>query len=171
MAAVRYIAIILVIAALTWLVMDQLLSSPGGKPSSVEITLAGETFTLEVAADDAAIERGLMGRESIDPKGGMLFVFKAPRIPSFWMKNCLVDIDVIFVDEVGVIVGLHEMKAEPPRGPNETEMAYENRLVRYPAQRRALFAIELQAGSIRRLGLKMNDRLSMDIPRLKRLAH
>lgn len=171
MAAFRSIAIILIIAALTWLVMDQFLTTPNEKPSKVQVTLAGQTFNLEVAATDAAIERGLMGRESIDPEGGMLFVFRSPRIPSFWMKNCLVDIDLIFVDEVGVIVGLHEMKAEPPRGPNETERAYENRLARYPAQRRALFAIELQAGSIRRLGLKMNDRLSLDVARLKRLAH
>src|SRR5437867_3508275 len=53
-----------------------------------KVTIAGEPFTLEIAADPSSREEGLMGRDHIDRQGGMLFVFPAAQVQDFWMKNC-----------------------------------------------------------------------------------
>ena len=131
------------------------------------VTINGQEFALEVAANDATRQRGLAGRESIDEHGGMLFLFPEPMLLSFHMKDCLTDIDIIFVDARGRITALHEMKAEPPRRPDETENAYLSRLRNYTSGSRALAAIELRAGWIDKLSLSVQDQIELDVERLK----
>jgi uncharacterized membrane protein (UPF0127 family) len=139
-------------------------------PPKEEVVVAGEVFKLEVAADEEARTRGLMGRKEIDEHGGMLFLFKDLRWRFFWMKNCLVDIDLVYLDERGRIVRLHKMKTEPPRADDEPEWAYERRLKRYTSRRPAQFALELKAGSIDRLKLKLGQTIELDLDRLKKMA-
>jgi uncharacterized membrane protein (UPF0127 family) len=50
-------------------------------------------FSLEVCKDHS---RGLMGRDNIPPKGGMVFLYDEPSHRDFHMKNCLTDLDIIF---------------------------------------------------------------------------
>ena len=135
-----------------------------------EVVLGGETFKLELAADKKARTRGLMDRKKIDDRGGMLFIFPAPRRQSFWMKNCLVDIDLLYLDRDGRVTTLHKMKVEPPKRKHESNPAYERRLGRYPSRGRAQFVIELKAGSIDRLELERRQTIELDLPRLKKLA-
>src|SRR5438552_14383164 len=75
-------------------------SKPGSQPAvpTEKVIIAGEQFNLEIAADGAAREKGLMGRDHIDPHGGMVFIFPIAQTHEFWMKNCPIDIDVIFLD-------------------------------------------------------------------------
>jgi hypothetical protein len=63
-------------------------------PAREEVVIAGEVFKLEIAADARSRARGLMERTEIDEHGGMLFIYRDVRRRSFWMKNCLVDIDL-----------------------------------------------------------------------------
>ena len=71
----------------------------------VTIAMAGKThrFDVEVARTDAEQDRGLMFRTSLPENGGMLFPFKKPRIGSFWMKNTLIPLDMIFIRADGSI--------------------------------------------------------------------
>ena len=126
------------------------------------IAITDAPFVLEVVTTRAAIERGLGGRSEVARNGGMLFVFPdvAPR--RFWMKDCLVDIDIMYLDGLGRITAIHTMSAEPLQGDNETKTAYEQRLRRYPSVLGAQFAIELKAGRIDELGLAQGDKI--DIP-------
>jgi uncharacterized membrane protein (UPF0127 family) len=140
------------------------------QPATEEITIAGETFKLELAADAPSRARGLMGRKSIDDHGGMLFIYPASGILSFWMANCVIDIDLIFLDSHGRIVSMEKMKAEPPRQSGETQAAYESRLKRYVSRRPAHLAIELKAGSIEQLKLKTGQVIEADWKRLRALA-
>jgi hypothetical protein len=135
------------------LAVAALLPAPASPQAMRQLFLGGQAFQLEVAADPASRERGLMGRTAIAPRGGMLFVFPddAPRV--FWMRNCLVDIDLLFVDRSGRIVSVHPMRAEPPRRPLETEAQYLSRLRHYPSGGPVRFAIELRAGAAAALGL------------------
>ncbi len=100
----------------------------------------------------------------------MLFVYRNSLRRSFWMKNCLVDIDLVFLDRRGRIVALHKMKVEPPRRKSESEGAYHRRLKSYPSRRRSQFAIELKAGSIDHLKLKRGKTIGLDFKKLKKLA-
>jgi uncharacterized membrane protein (UPF0127 family) len=143
--------------------------------SAVERVVIGEReFNLELALDDASRARGLMHRDHIDEHGGMLFVFPNSKVgpQSFWMKNCLVDMDIIYLDGSGRITAMHRMKALPPRRGDETEAAYEARVQRhaYPSGYPAQFAIELRSGWLDQLNLKVEDRIELDLPRLKAMA-
>ena len=64
-------------------------------------------FTVEVADDDAKRSRGLMFRESMPRSAGMLFVYETPRRASFWMKNTLIPLDMLFADASGVVTHVH----------------------------------------------------------------
>lgn len=132
--------------------------------------LAGETFTLELAADEPSRTRGLMGRTAIEPQGGMLFIFDDDADRSFWMANCVIDIDIAFVDSRGRVTAIHEMKADKPRGEHESLIAYESRLKSYESHRPAQFAIELKAGTLKRLGLKPGQWIKADWKRIGKLA-
>jgi hypothetical protein len=134
--------------------------------------IVGETFHLELVADDDSRTKGLGGRTSLPADGGMLFVFPSDQfgVLSFVMRDCTFDIDIIFLDGRGWVTSTHEMKVELPRQPGETPVGYETRLRKYSSVLPAQFAIELNAGCIRRLGVRPNDKIELDLERLKRLA-
>ncbi len=136
-----------------------------------QVIIAGELFQLEVASDDSTRTQGLMGHTEITSDGGMLFIFPTAQVRQFWMGYCLVDIDVMFLDPNGRVTAIHTMKVEDPRRENESELAYSTRLADYPSVYAAQFAIELRAGSIERLGVNVDDKIELDLTRLKAMAH
>ena len=135
-----------------------------------EVVIGEETFELEVAANEKSRAKGLMNREKIDDDGGMIFIYKRAQVRSFWMKNCLVDIDLLYLDGRGRIVSMHKMKKESPRGKNEPVIDYERRLKRYPSRRPAQFIIELKPGSIERLKPKVGETIELDVPKLREIV-
>jgi uncharacterized membrane protein (UPF0127 family) len=135
-----------------------------------EVFIAGERFLLEVANTDALRTKGLMYRRTIDPHGGMLFVFPFSFVQNFWMGNCLTDIDILYLDPMGRVTAAHEMKAEEPQRADETYADYHARMPRYPSRLPAQFAIELAPGSIRRLEVAIGDTIRVDVKRLVGLA-
>ena len=139
-------------------------------PEAVTVQIGGELFTMDVSADDPSRIRGLQGVTEIPSDGGMIFVFPDSQVRSFWMPDCLVDIDLMFLDSQGRVTAVHTMPAEPPRRADEPRPAYERRLPRYPSGYPAQFAIELRAGTLDRLGLEVNSRIDLNLPRLKALA-
>ena len=80
-------------------------------------------FAVEIADTDALRAQGLMHRERLARSAGMLFIYEAPTEPSFWMRNTLIPLDMIFVDPTGQITRVHA-NAVPhdttpsPGGPN-----------------------------------------------------
>jgi uncharacterized membrane protein (UPF0127 family) len=121
------------------------------------VFLSGIAYELEIAADPATRNRGLSGRTAIDARGGMLFVFPDDAPRSFWMRDCKTDIDIAFLDRSGRVVAAHRMKAEPARGPRESDEQYLSRLRLYPSRAPARFALELRAGSLSMLGLSIGS--------------
>ena len=133
-----------------------------------KVTIAGQEFELEVVTTEAAIQRGFGGRESIPHNGGMLFVFPDASYRRFWMKDCLLDIDIMFLSALGRITAIHERTAELPRGENATEEAYELRLKGYGSLVTAQYAIELSSGRIAELGLQPGQKVDIQIDCLKK---
>jgi hypothetical protein len=135
-----------------------------------KVTIAGKPYFLEVAATDQVRYKGLGDRTFIEEDGGMIFVFRAPQPLAFVMRDCPIAIDILFLDGAGRVIAQHEMKAEEPRKPGETDEAYNARLKQYPSRFAAQFAVELREGSIRALGVKEGDQLQFDVAGLKARA-
>lgn len=142
----------------------------GGAGRHETVQIGDRTYELEVAAGEAAISKGMMGRASFPDGTGMLFLFPEPTIRSFWMGNCLIDIDVMFIDGRGRITAMHEMTVEPPRRAGESEFEYQQRMPHYSSVYPVRFAIELPRGSLDRIGLNTGDPIPLDLERLKRLS-
>ncbi|MDX2131323.1 MAG: DUF192 domain-containing protein [Planctomycetota bacterium] len=151
---------------------------PAPKVRTEKVKISGKTFTLEVAADDVTRFRGLSGRTEIPAEGGMIFLFPKPQRLDFVMRDCPVDIDIIFLGADGRVTATHAMKAEPPRAADEmvndprtgVNAKYEARLKKYPSRFDAQFVIELKGGTLAQLNLKSADKLDLDLARLKKMA-
>lgn len=74
----------------------------------IDININHCKLSLEIADTKALQTKGLMFRESLPYHSGMLFDFKQPRIASFWMKNTLIPLDIIFINEESKVIELHK---------------------------------------------------------------
>lgn len=90
----------------------QILSSDTGEELAV--------FQVEIADEPAEQARGLMYRQEMGKNQGMLFIFPSDRQGSFWMKNTLISLDIIFITadkKILNIVAEAEPQTTTPRSP------------------------------------------------------
>ena len=113
------------------------------EPGVVQMRVGSETFTLEVADTPKKQQLGLMHRKSMPHDRGMIFVFEAEQERSFWMKNTLIPLDIIYADAAGKVVSIKQMKAL-----DETSV---------PSDGPAKYAVELNQGAAKRAGVVTGD--------------
>ncbi|MBL9021229.1 MAG: DUF192 domain-containing protein [Myxococcales bacterium] len=112
--------------------------------------IAGVEVAVELAKKNADRMRGLMYRKELGDNAGMLFVFEEERALQFWMKNTCIPLDMIFISDKGVVVGVEEntpMLSTDTFGPS------------CPAR----FVLEVNAGWARKHGVRPGTRV--DLPR------
>lgn len=89
------------------------MAAPSGIPQPVLPTLplyfGGQRITAEVARTDPQLEVGLMGRDSLSPDHGMLFVFPSVQRVCMWMKDTKIPLSVAFLDTKGRVINTAEM--------------------------------------------------------------
>jgi uncharacterized protein len=78
---------------------------------------SGAVYRVELATDPEAQAQGLMYRENLPDRTGMLFIFPEVSPHHFWMKNTMIPLDMIWMDESGKVVFVSEntppCKADP----------------------------------------------------------
>jgi uncharacterized membrane protein (UPF0127 family) len=112
----------------------------------------GFVVSVEVVADDELRARGLMFRDQLRPGTGMLFLFAQDAPLSFWMKNTLIPLDMIFLDSSRRIVGIeHDV---PPCKVDNCPSYGPDVLSRY--------VLEVSAGVAKQHGLKNGDVLRFE---------
>src|SRR5690348_1669565 len=115
--------------------------------SAHAVILHGHRIAVEIAADDASREHGLMDRTSMPADHGMLFVFPDSQIRTFWMKDTLIPLDMLFLDADGKLVTL--LADVPPCKADPCWI--------YPSTQPARYVLELNAGVAAKLGLREGD--------------
>lgn len=104
-------------------------------------------FYLELATNKLTRAKGLMNRLTLANDQGMLFVFDEAVPQTFWMKNTLIPLDIIFLDSNLVIVDIQE-NAQPCR--QDPCPTYSSR---YPAQ----YVLEIKGGQTREKQLQLGN--------------
>lgn len=107
-------AALLAAAAALWVALGASATVAACSDSRVELRGSWGTaaFAVELADDPATRARGLMFRESLPRFGGMLFVFEQPGTVAFWMKDTLIELDMIFAGSDGTVSRIHH-RAQP----------------------------------------------------------
>lgn len=113
-------------------------------------------FMAEVAATDQEKAKGLMYRQSLAKDRCMFFVYGEDGSHAIWMKNCLIALDVAWVDAEGRVVETaeHVPPCSPMRGDD---------CPTYGGSTPARHFIEFAAGTFKRIGLKKGDRLGWEL--------
>ncbi|MBN1391005.1 MAG: DUF192 domain-containing protein [Candidatus Thermoplasmatota archaeon] len=96
------------------------------------------TLTCEVAMTQEERARGLMNRTELGSLEGMLFYYEIPREVSFWMKNTLISLDIVYISSDFLVIGVHEADPEPGVPDNE--------LKRYPSGGLVRYVVEMNQG-------------------------
>jgi uncharacterized protein len=107
-------------------------------------------FDVELALNDVERARGLMFREKLGPYEGMLFDFYREEPVSFWMKNTLIPLDMVFIAGDGTIRHIHANAK--PHSTDTIPSGYPVRAV-----------LEINGGSARLLGIKPGDKVKHPI--------
>ncbi len=121
------------------------------------VTAKGNSYLAEVAATDAAKARGLMYRQSLAQDRCMFFLYDEDGHHTIWMKNCLISLDVAWVNADGTVVEIAEHV--PPASP----MLSDRDIPNYGGTVLSRYFVEFKAGTLRRIGLKKGDRIGWDL--------
>lgn len=112
------------------------------------ITKTGEyTLHLKIADTPELHARGLMNVEYLPPRHGMIFINKEPVVNLFWMKDTYIPLDMIFVDEDGMIANIHK-NAKPLDEFNKISSLV-------PVK----YVIEINAGESDEMSLEIGDKM------------
>ncbi|HJR12818.1 MAG TPA: DUF192 domain-containing protein [Rhodanobacteraceae bacterium] len=122
---------------------------------SPHVTLGGHSFSVEVAATSTEQTHGLMDRTSMPADHGMLFVFPQAQPLTFWMKDTLIPLDMLFFDEAHRLVTVRADVPPCKADPCPT----------YASTAPARYVLELNAGTAAKLDLHKGDVITFsDVP-------
>lgn len=112
-------------------------------PLTVTTAKGLQRFMVEVAATPAEQQKGLMFRTAMGPNEGMIFPNRPPQQRSFWMKNTVIPLDIIYIGPdrrvLNIVTGVpYSTESLPSAGP-------------------VINVLELNAGRAEALGIKPGD--------------
>ena len=111
-------------------------------------------MTCEVASSHEERLMGLMFREELPVGEGMLFVYEYPHNVSFWMKNVLIPLDIIFLNESGTVINVEEADVEIDVPDEEIESYFSGGSAQY--------VVEINQGLCKLYGIGVGTNVSIE---------
>lgn len=111
----------------------------------IELKIADQSFRIEVARSEEQKRRGLMHRQALGPREGMIFVYGTDQHLAFWMKDTTLPLTLAFLSKDGEILQIESLK------PLSLKSVVSHRAAR--------FGLELSAGVLDELGVRVGDRV------------
>jgi uncharacterized membrane protein (UPF0127 family) len=127
-----------------------LLLAACGRAETYPLSIGDDNFSVELADDNAERAKGLMFRETLADDAGMLFLFEDDRPRSFWMKNTLIPLDILFIRSDGTIV--HISRNTRPRDESAVPSEFPVRAV-----------LEIPGGQADKRGISVGDKIKTEI--------
>ena len=129
-------------------------ATPTSSPQALQaqVLFKGVAFEVELAVTPEERSQGLMHRQSLGEKQGMLFIYQRDNSPGFWMKNMFIPLDIFWIDAKGTVVGV--AANVPPHQGNDPPPVY-----RPPSPIR--YVLELNAGTAKRYGIKPDSKATL----------
>lgn len=114
------------------------------------VTLSGASHVFDVTLADTPQKqaRGLMFVENLPPQNGMVFPMDPPRQASFWMRNTLIPLDMIFIKPGGTIAQIVTRRDTQSDRPTTS-------------LEKVSGVLEINAGEAARLGIGIGDQIIM----------
>ena len=116
------------------------------EPITLESADSVTMLTAEIADTDELRTRGLMFRHFLPEDKAMLFDYQTPRPVAMWMKNTNISLDMLFIREDGTIAAIAQ---------DTVPQSLDTISVQEPVRG----VLELAAGTVKRLGLRVNDKV------------
>lgn len=126
-------------------------------PLIIRTGAAHHRFDVEVALSAQDQAKGLMFRKALAPDAGMLFPMSPPRTASFWMKDTLIPLDMLFIGTDGRIVFIRENATPYSREPVSAGVP-------------VAAVLELQGGRAKALGIGEGDQVAWGSCALEKAA-
>ena len=101
---------------------------------------------LEIADNEYERQLGLMNRKSMEENQGMLFIFQYERMQSFWMRNTLIPLDMMFVNKDNKIITIHK---------NTKTLSAQS----YPSTGPAIYVVEVIGGFTDKYKIVVGDKI------------
>lgn len=100
-----------------------------------QVCIKNKCFMVELAKSQQEKSRGLMGREYLAKSRGMLFIYEREEEYSFWMKNTLIPLDIVWIDKDQKIVYIYK-NAQPCKEECES----------IKPEKKSMYILEVNAG-------------------------
>jgi len=142
----RWVIVLIVILLLAVIFIPR---NSEDKSELVRVSFSSIQIDAEIADTSTEIEKGLMYREILGENEGMLFIFDREKETSFWMKNTLIPLDMIFLNENKEIVHIVE-NAKPCNSSD---------CVLYPSGVPVKYVIEVNSGFVEENGIEVGDKV------------
>ena len=142
----KQIAILLALVAAVSGILIYSLDEEKGIDQQSKVSYNDLEFMVEVADTREERAEGLMHVEELDQNEGMIFVYDEEDYRSFWMKNTLIPLDIIFLDSELEVINIEQADPEPNTS--------DENLVSYESERPAQYVLEINQNKSEEIGLE-----------------
>lgn len=109
----------------------------------IKIEIGNKSYNVQVAKTEAEREKGLQGVEHLPEDEGMLFIFEEPQTVGMWMKDTLIPLDIVFINDDMEVISIYQGE------PMNEDIAEEDNV---------LYVLEVNQNS----GIKEGDELDIE---------